>query len=280
SPENNATFLPGSDIVITAEAADTDGTVTQVDFYSNGALIGSSTKAPYTVTITKAIAIGDYTLTAKATDDLGASTFSNPVVVKVADVTADVAIVRNFDDPEVAAMEAYLFELGLTYYVFDQVSVTFEAIKNFKLIIWDDLGQLAGGLRNKDVDVFQQAYDAQIPIYFIGERLASSTSNLTEPAQSQWTKLIHLQPSTTTGGNGTVTIITDSNHRVINGRFGFVADFAYPARVDQTSQTGSSQYLLGQSGNADVLIANEDTSTAERSVSQNVLMVNGSSDAQ
>src|SRR5262249_29863116 len=46
------------------------------------------------------------------------------------------------------------------------------------------------------------------------------------------------------------------------------------------SQTGNGEYLLGQSGNSDVLTANEDPATGERSVSQNVLVVNGSNDVQ
>ena len=157
----------------------------------------------------------------------------------MANVTADVAIIRNFDDPEIAAIEQSLFDLGLTYYVFDQENVTFQVLQSFKLIIWDDLGQSANGLRNKDVDLFQQAYNAQIPIYFIGERLASSTANLTDPYRSEWTQLVHLQPATTQGGSGTVTIRTDVTHRVINGRFGYIVDFAYPAEVDATTMAGT-----------------------------------------
>src|SRR5262249_49852460 len=49
SPENNAVFLLGSDIAITAEAADIDGTIVRVDFFANGSLVGTATKAPYTV---------------------------------------------------------------------------------------------------------------------------------------------------------------------------------------------------------------------------------------
>ena len=50
SPENNATFILGSDIQITADASDPDGSVARVDFYSGTTLIGTATKAPYTVT--------------------------------------------------------------------------------------------------------------------------------------------------------------------------------------------------------------------------------------
>ena len=254
----------------------------RVDFYVGGTLIGSAAKAPWTVTWPKVIATGDYSLSARATDDQGAVATASPVLIRVASVTADVAIIRNFNDPEIAAMEAYLFDLGLSYFVFDQESVTFEAVQNFKLIVWDDLGKAAGGLRDKDVDIFQRAYDAEIPVYLIGERLAASTSNLIAPVQTQWTRLVHLRPTTapTAAGNGTVNIITDGNHRVINGRFGFVENFAYPAQLDATTQTGTDQVLLGQSGDTDVLVAYEDQATGVRTVTQNVLALNGSNDAQ
>src|SRR5207245_2722601 len=141
SPENNATFVLGSDIQITADASDPDGAVARVDFYSGTTLVGTATKAPYIVTWPSITAAGDYTLTARATDDQGATTTSSPVGIHVQNVTADVAIIRNFDDPEIAAMEQSLFDLGLTYYVFDQDNVTFQVLHNFKLIIWDDLGK-------------------------------------------------------------------------------------------------------------------------------------------
>ena len=45
-------------------------------------------------------------------------------------------------------------------------------------MIWNDLGR--PGHQGQPVDVFQQA-NARIPIYLIGERLASVTDSLTEP---------------------------------------------------------------------------------------------------
>jgi uncharacterized repeat protein (TIGR01451 family) len=159
------------------------------------------------------------------------------------------------------------------------VNVTYEALQNFKLIIWDDLGQAMGGLQDKDVGIFEQVYNNQIPLYFIGERLAASTANLTASVQSQWTDLIHLKPGTTQGGDGLVHITTDINHKVINGHFGLVYDFAYPAELDQTTQAGIDQVLLAQSGDTDVLVADENPVTAVRTVTQNFMVVNGSNDA-
>jgi Bacterial Ig domain/Secretion system C-terminal sorting domain len=83
SPANNAVFNVGSSITINATAADTDGTVTSVVFYNGATLLGTSTTAPYTFTWAS-VPVGSYALTAKATDNGGATTTSAIVNVSVA----------------------------------------------------------------------------------------------------------------------------------------------------------------------------------------------------
>jgi hypothetical protein len=72
--------------VIRAAASDTDGSVAKVEFFVNGQLLDATTDAPYS-TAWYNVAAGQYTLTARATDDDGASkvttinvTISPPVV--------------------------------------------------------------------------------------------------------------------------------------------------------------------------------------------------------
>ena len=69
-------------IVLNANSADSDGTVGRVEFYSASALIGNATAAPYTFTWT-GVPAGTHTLTARAFDDLGATTTSSPLTVVV-----------------------------------------------------------------------------------------------------------------------------------------------------------------------------------------------------
>jgi len=171
-----------------------------------------------------------------------------------------------------------LFELGLTWHVFDQEGLTFPVLTNFSLVIWNDLGTTNQGLTDKEVNIFQRIYDVNIPLYFIGERLASSTLNLTEPFRSQWTGLTHLNQAGTQGGNGTVTILNDTSHPVINGKFGLVQDFAYSATLDATTATDTGEVLCGKSGDVDLLLAYEDPGTAVRTVTQNVLAFDQSDD--
>nr|WP_036670559.1 Ig-like domain-containing protein [Pedobacter borealis] len=80
SPTNNAVFVTGSNITINANAADSDGTITKVEFYQGSTLLGQSTAAPYSF-VWNNPAAGAYTLTAKATDNTGAITASDTVKV-------------------------------------------------------------------------------------------------------------------------------------------------------------------------------------------------------
>jgi lysophospholipase L1-like esterase len=81
SPTNNTDFLVNSSANIEASATD-DGTITRVEFFSGSMLLGTDTVSPYAFNWTN-IPVGTYTLTAKATDNLGASTTSETVVIHV-----------------------------------------------------------------------------------------------------------------------------------------------------------------------------------------------------
>jgi hypothetical protein len=69
-------------VPITVTATDIDGTVTKVDFYQNGNLLGTDIYSPYTYTWVN-VGVGSYTLTAKATDNGGSVTTSNSVSISV-----------------------------------------------------------------------------------------------------------------------------------------------------------------------------------------------------
>lgn len=81
SPANGATYTVPT-IPLAATASDADGNVTQVSFYNGTSLIGTVTLPPYALSWTN-VPIGTYTLTAVATDDLGATTTSGAVTVQV-----------------------------------------------------------------------------------------------------------------------------------------------------------------------------------------------------
>jgi RHS repeat-associated protein len=83
SPANGATFTAPATIPLAATAADADGTIAKVEFFHGDTnLIATVTTAPYTFNWTN-VAAASYTLTAKATDNLNATTTSALVNVTV-----------------------------------------------------------------------------------------------------------------------------------------------------------------------------------------------------
>jgi len=82
NPANNASFTAPATITIDAAASDGDGTVGKVEFFQGLAKLGEDTSAPYSYTWSDA-AVGNYTLTAKATDNGGATTTSSAVSITV-----------------------------------------------------------------------------------------------------------------------------------------------------------------------------------------------------
>src|SRR6266545_3724289 len=82
APADNTNFAAGSDISIDANATDTDGSVTLVEFFSGADKIGQATSSPFHVTWAS-VPAGDYLLTARATDNGGATRVSAPVEVFV-----------------------------------------------------------------------------------------------------------------------------------------------------------------------------------------------------
>lgn len=82
-PANNATYIAPASITIAAQAQDTDGTIGVVEFFNGTQKLFEDTDgAPFTFTWEN-VPAGVHTLTAKASDNLGAKTVSQPVDVVV-----------------------------------------------------------------------------------------------------------------------------------------------------------------------------------------------------
>jgi hypothetical protein len=83
APVNNASYTAPASVTINATAADTDGTVSKVDFYNGTTLIGTDVSAPYSFNWIN-IAAGTYSITVRATDNAGATGTSTAVAITVA----------------------------------------------------------------------------------------------------------------------------------------------------------------------------------------------------
>lgn len=80
SPTNGATFSANSNLTINASASDSDGTVSKVEFFQGTTKLGEATSSPYSFTWNNVTA-GTYTITAKATDNVGATQVSDAVSI-------------------------------------------------------------------------------------------------------------------------------------------------------------------------------------------------------
>lgn len=82
SPAAGSTFTAGNAITVTANAADSDGSISKVEFFNNGVSLGVDTQTPYSLLWRNAPS-GNHSLTAVATDNRNASTRSATVRITV-----------------------------------------------------------------------------------------------------------------------------------------------------------------------------------------------------
>ncbi|MEP7062389.1 MAG: Ig-like domain-containing protein, partial [Betaproteobacteria bacterium] len=82
TPVNNATFVEGNDVHLTATASQSGGTIARVDFVANDKAIATSTAPPWTATWVK-VAPGSYGLKAIATNNGGVAGSSSVVNIQV-----------------------------------------------------------------------------------------------------------------------------------------------------------------------------------------------------
>jgi hypothetical protein len=98
APDGKSTYRPGVAVALSASAADADGFVASVEFLVDGSPVAQVSSAPWDATWTPAQA-GTFTLTARATDNLGARQVSSPIsiVVDNAGTTQTVVLQQGLD---------------------------------------------------------------------------------------------------------------------------------------------------------------------------------------
>lgn len=98
SPANNQTFPAGSNITITSDRGGATWTISRIEFYANGTLVGSDTTAPHEFIWTNAPA-GSYSLTARAISPTRAPATSTPVSIQVLPLPGNRSPVVNITGP-------------------------------------------------------------------------------------------------------------------------------------------------------------------------------------
>jgi hypothetical protein len=82
APINGAVFTAPTNILLSANASDPDGTISKVEFFQGATKLGETNNAPYQFSWSN-VPAGSYSLTAKATDDSGATTVSSAAAIQV-----------------------------------------------------------------------------------------------------------------------------------------------------------------------------------------------------
>lgn len=90
---NGISFNPPASITISASPADSDGTITKVEFYSGTTLLSTDMTSPYSFTYSN-VPNGSYSLSARAHDNGSASTQSTPIVVTVGTGSAPTCVLK------------------------------------------------------------------------------------------------------------------------------------------------------------------------------------------
>lgn len=111
SPAVGSRFNAPATITLAANASDADGSVSKVEFYNGPTKLGESLAPPYSSAWVNPAA-GTYALTAKATDNSGATTTSSAVIVTVG-ATFSASI--NFQVTGVTAPAGYFTDTGDVY---------------------------------------------------------------------------------------------------------------------------------------------------------------------
>lgn len=114
SPVENANFNALANLTISADAADTDGSVSKVEFFLGAQKLGEDTTAPYNFDWVN-VPTGSYALTSKATDNSGAVTTSGVVNLNVVCPEVQVSIADVYSmNPAVDAKNTIYIGYGPT----------------------------------------------------------------------------------------------------------------------------------------------------------------------
>ena len=118
SPAQGATFEAPATFTLSADATDSDGVssgIAQVAFFQDGDSVGVDLTSPYSVGLSNVLE-GDYTLTASATDSLGAVGTSPPITVSVTDTNPPrlISVMASNDHVAVVTFSKRLVDPGAT----------------------------------------------------------------------------------------------------------------------------------------------------------------------
>lgn len=178
SPLNGDSFAPGNDITITADASDTDGSISMVEFYQGNVKLGDDATAPYSIVWENA-PVGDYTLTAKATDNESAVTTSLGINISLG-VQYNLNITTN-GEGNVTSNPA-----GGVYDENEVVRLFAEAASGYRFNGWS--GDLSGSQNPKSItmDTDKNVTASFIPVYTLTTEVDGNGSIMVSPSRETY----------------------------------------------------------------------------------------------
>ena len=116
NPLDGATLAAPASLVLKATTSDSDGTVTNIQFFQGAASLGNVAASPYSVAVNN-LAAGDYTFSAVATDN-GGLTATNQITVHVVNpITVNVGGGSVQRPVSTSFQFAYSANVGLSYVI-------------------------------------------------------------------------------------------------------------------------------------------------------------------
>jgi chitinase len=135
SPTAGQTFAAPASIAIEASASDSDGTIARVEFFNGAIRLGEDTISPYHFNW-NTLAAGSYSVTARATDDRGASNDSGAIVFEVTNSPPKAVVLVNLTLDGATPTFLFLTETGRSY--------TVESASILNATNWQTLTNLTG----------------------------------------------------------------------------------------------------------------------------------------
>ncbi|MGE3311486.1 MAG: immunoglobulin domain-containing protein, partial [Limisphaerales bacterium] len=219
---------------------------------------------------------GIHRFMARATDNHGAISWSDPVSLDLRELDGEILVIRNRADSEIDCLTNLLTDLDFripfpprdtgdeeergwdnpVVRVLDQEGLHFDLVRGFRLIIWDDTGDDSQGITANDVEVLLEAWNHGIPLYFIGENLVSDGLRLgDEASRVAWSELIRMVPGTGTVSAGMVALGESVPDELFNSsRHGLVEPFVISSPLQHVTVAGDGAESRATLGGADVLV--------------------------
>ena len=240
SPQDGTTITADVPITLVAEATDSDGTISKVEFYQNSnQQIGTISSSPYQLVVGN-LTEGKYTFYAKATDNSGLSGVSKPIIINVLGERRDVAVIKVSPDENIDTLTKYVSEVqlsthqdSLTWRSFETSEISYEVLSQYRVVIWNNPNPVRG-VSTSEVQILKRLIDSGIPIYLIGPNIATSADTLGLSEKRDWAIISSLLPT----GNKTQLVNVelqrqDDHGPILDGFYGRVVSFAAADMIDQ-----------------------------------------------